>query len=392
MSFQTFVTGRLAAITETLNAIATNAKRIFELPAQNTIDPNSLIHVSRNQVSESLSVQKIIDAVKSNAYSQIITIGEITLVGNVATIPADAEWKINDIFYSNIADIVITIPLADTGLTRTDILVANTLNNIILIQGLETDGIAVRPNIPINTVLVTEINVTDTVIGNPSTPVIGDAFLTKLEKGNLIYSGTGVVDNFELNNTRSCFKFQGSITALKSVSFTGTNGIPYNGKEFIVENNQSIPFDIFHNSGAGDFKFNFPNEENFTLEPNNRIKFRLTQLSDLTGSFDYIGVINTSADVDFELDDSLVYYEDDGQKYLASNISNFTSSFTWLTGDSAIFTLPFTPTNLVSIFVNGLKLYKSSQFTIILPNQIEIIQTLYNEDVVEFNYEHFNNI
>jgi hypothetical protein len=93
---------------------------------------------------------------------------------------------------------------------------------------------------------------------------------------------------------------------------------------------------------------------------------------------------------DFEIDESLVFYEVGGVKILGSNISNFTDRFVWHTSDSTIYTMTFTPTHLISIHINGLKLFDTSQYTILLPNQIEILQTLVDGDVLEFNYEHYN--
>lgn len=101
---------------------------------------------------------------------------------------------------------------------------------------------------------------------------------------------------------------------------------------------------------------------------------------------DYIG----GGGEDIEIDESLHYYDVEGVKILASNISTFSSKFIWKTGDSTNFTLPFAPTHLIEIKINGLALYKASQYTIVLPNQIEILQTLFNDDVVEFIYEHYN--
>jgi len=92
------------------------------------------------------------------------------------------------------------------------------------------------------------------------------------------------------------------------------------------------------------------------------------------------------------IDKSLVFYDNDGIQTLGANVSNFTSSFTWLTGDSKIFTLPFVPINLIAIYINGVKIFNSSEYTLIIPNQIEILKTLANNDVLEFNYEHFNNL
>lgn len=101
---------------------------------------------------------------------------------------------------------------------------------------------------------------------------------------------------------------------------------------------------------------------------------------------DLISALTTAKQDTFSVDASLQLYDN----ILASNISNITTSFIWNTGNSKTFTLPFTPTNLIGIYVNGLKLYKPSQFTRVLPNQVEILQTLLNEDVIEFTYEHYN--
>lgn len=188
MSFQSFVTERLAVITAQLNAIGTNAKKIDELPVQSTLSPVSKIHVSRGGVSESLEVQKIIDSIKNNTYNQLISIGIITTLNNEVSIPADARWQINGIRYNTIAVTKIPMPYSAAGTTRTDIIVANILSKIVRIAGAETAGIAVRPNIPVDSVLVTEINVSNTVISDFITPVIGDAFANKLDKGG--YTGT----------------------------------------------------------------------------------------------------------------------------------------------------------------------------------------------------------
>ena len=165
MSFQTFVTQRLAAITQMINAINTNAKKIDELPAQETLNLNSKIHVSRDGNSESLELQKIIDqvsAISSQYLNELISIGEFTLVGNTLTIPT-ANWRINNINYFISTPAIFNIAYAQTGKSRIDILLANNLGQIIKVAGFETTGIALRPNIPVNTILVSEITVTDSL-------------------------------------------------------------------------------------------------------------------------------------------------------------------------------------------------------------------------------------
>lgn len=173
MDFQQFVTQRLASLTASVNSFNLNAKKIDDLPKQNVLDPASRIHVSRGGISERIDIQQLIDSIKDNAYNQVIFIGEITLVGNEITIPANAIWKINNVIYGNTTDIKITIPYANSGLGRKDILVADRNNKIYLVKGDETSGITFQPTIPINTVVVTELDITDNSIGNPTTPEPG---------------------------------------------------------------------------------------------------------------------------------------------------------------------------------------------------------------------------
>lgn len=283
-SFNQLVTERLAAITAKLNAIATNAKRIFELPSQNTLVPTSLIHVDNNGTSESLEVQKIIDAVVSGKYDQLISIGEIILDENEVTVPANATWKISDVFYSNISDIVIEIPYCATGFQRKDILVANTSNDIVLVQGEESDGgVIVRPNIPVNTVLVTEMDVTDSSVGEPEIPVTGDDYVKKAEAGTRTTSDDGVVD-FGGNFTRIDLT---DATELHYLAFDD-NPYLYDGKPFWIfnKNVDELDLTIFNLSGGTTGRFSIPSG-NMVLSYGEGASFKLAMPSMI---LDYVGI------------------------------------------------------------------------------------------------------
>lgn len=297
MSFQSFVTDRLAELTAKFNAIATNAKKIDELAVQNNLDPASKIHVSRGGISESLSVQKIIDAVSSGSYDKLLAIGEITLVDNLATIPANAQWKIADVNYGNIAAIEIPIPYCVTGLSRKDILVANTLNEIILVQGTETAGsIVIAPNIPINTVFITEMDVTDSTVGTPITPVIGSDYILKQESYDFLVSYyDAVIEQVDLNDHRASLNFMGANTDVKSIALSGE--FMRNGKIFTFKNHNATPLTIWHNSGTGNVKLLFPNEENFVLQPNEVIQFSLNYYDTSIPRLEYIGIISSGGGV-----------------------------------------------------------------------------------------------
>ncbi|MES2796651.1 MAG: hypothetical protein V4683_11825, partial [Bacteroidota bacterium] len=290
MDFKTFVTERLAALTANYNAIGTNAKKIDELPVQANLDPASKIHVSRGGDSESLTVQQIINAVSSGSYDKLLAIGEIELVGNVATISANAQWKIGDTYYGNIAAIERTIPYCATGFSRKDILVANTSNDIVLVQGPETAGeIVIAPNIPIDTVFITEMDVTDSTVGTPTIPIITDDFVLKRESQDyLINYFDAVVEEVYLSDERASLSFTGSNTDVKSIRLS--EEFMRLGKLFTFKNRQTIPVTFWHNSGTGNVKMLFPNEENFVLNPNEIIQFSLNINDSSTPKLEYIGV------------------------------------------------------------------------------------------------------
>lgn len=183
---------QVANLTQRLNEITVQARKIPELPEQNPLNPSSLLHVSNSGVSQSVIVQQILDAALSYRQNQLVSIGTISVAGNDVTIPSGATWIINNIDYSNISDIVINVPYAADGFTRTDIIVADQLNNMYRVNGPETAGVSVQPNTPLNTVLVTVLDVTDDSI-NYTPPVIGDIYeLISNKQNSLNPDGTGI--------------------------------------------------------------------------------------------------------------------------------------------------------------------------------------------------------
>jgi len=162
---------QLVYLTNAYNQLINQARAIFQLPPQTPLVTGSEIHVNNNGVSQKIVVQQIIDAALSVRQNQLLSIGTITVAGNNLTIPAGATWLINNTNYSNPSNIVINVPYAEDGNTRTDIIVADELNNIYRVNGPETGGVSPAPNVPLNTVLVTTVNVTDDSINEtPAVP------------------------------------------------------------------------------------------------------------------------------------------------------------------------------------------------------------------------------
>lgn len=173
MSIQSQVLEKLIELINLVNAINTNAKKIDELPEQTTLVPSSKIHVSNNGTSESLTIQQIINASLNSQNDQILIIGALSLTANDLTIPLGVTWKINNIIYTKSTDTVINIPFCATGLNRKDIIIADTNGVILRIAGLETIGIVFAPPLPLNTILITEIDISDSTIGTPTLPIVG---------------------------------------------------------------------------------------------------------------------------------------------------------------------------------------------------------------------------
>lgn len=163
----------LIAVLQKMNFWEQNAKSIDELPDAPNVIPLAKIHISDNGTSKALELQKLIDASLSSAVNQITSIGEITVAGNDVTVPI-ATWKIANIGYSTSAPTIINVPFSATGTTRIDVFVANTSNQIVKISGNDTTGIAIRPNLPLNTVIVTEINVSESALTPVPFPLTSD--------------------------------------------------------------------------------------------------------------------------------------------------------------------------------------------------------------------------
>ncbi|RKS00408.1 hypothetical protein [Flavobacterium sp. 102] len=181
----------LAEINEKLNLITTNAKTILQFEEQLEALGNSFLVVNVDGITKKIKIQTILDGIQNYSFNQILAIGEITVVDNDVTIPAGCQWQISAVTYFTATDTVFDVPFAASGLTRIDIIVATASNTLVKYSGLETDGIAIRPNIPLNTVLVTQINVTEAAIGAVPEPT----YLSIDERAAITYSNAPSEEN-----------------------------------------------------------------------------------------------------------------------------------------------------------------------------------------------------
>lgn len=274
------LTNIVTSLVGKLNRIETNSKKTEELPSQTTLDPATLLRGSRDGVSEKLSVQQIINAIENGNYNQLISVNGISVVeegGDYEIIvESGVVWTINNIIYQTTSEKVIPTTLSATGTNRIDILVGNTSNEIILISGEETEGIAVAPATPFDTVFITQINVTDGSVGTPTDPLVGTQFKKKIESSAFTYGSlSGQKAVIQLRPQGNSFY---AITGAGLVSIDGfgldlitgnpSAEPPYAGKELFIQNIGSQPFDLLHDGdGMATVKFRFFNEQNLTVPP-----------------------------------------------------------------------------------------------------------------------------
>lgn len=252
---------KVASLIRLVNELLTNGKKIDELPEQENLVLSSKIHVSNSGTSESLTIQKIIDHSTSINSNVLIAVGEITVVDNDITIP-NAIWKISGVTYLKNTPTVINIPFAATNKTRIDVIYGNTQNQILRVAGSEIEGIAVKPNVPVNSVVITEITVTDSSIDNtPQLLYVGEFTQVEFDAlGDVVYPAGAhcIVNN---SGTKTVYWYSQSSGWFTNSSGSGSVGtlqeVTLNGPETDRDMTVSkIRIDAFasteNNSGDGD--------------------------------------------------------------------------------------------------------------------------------------------
>lgn len=247
-----------------------------------------------------------------------------SLVGNDLTINADWEWIINNEIYTNPDAVVFTdIALSASGNSRLVYVVPNAMNGFDMLDGEETTGTPVAPELTNGGMYVTYFEVTDSEIGTPADGYDGNALNDKLSKGG--YEGTAQtlsnrIDNYDnygkkqyesywrdisltgavtdldlsTNTESTSLNFTNAITELNSVIFSPLVVQPYNGKDFYIKNSQAASFLIKHEIGniatEQRYIFSLPGEVDLELKPKQIAHFKLTTSGD-RGKIELVGVV-----------------------------------------------------------------------------------------------------
>lgn len=272
---------KVAALTQTVNQLLSGSKSIPELPAQTTLDGSSLLHTSRGGVSEKISVQQIVNAAVNNDNDQILSIGAITLASNNLTI-ASISGKINNVVQSIPTPTVVNIPYCATGLNRIDLIVYDGNNNILRIAGTETAGsIIVAPTLPLETLLVNQISVSDSVIGDTSSPILGSEFIKKQYDKFQVFTGTGTDVVIPLNASGiSNIYLEGAMTSISGLDFTEllanptSAEYPHEGKSFMLFNRSGHNITLKHSDTLQDVWFVLSKGVDLVIPNNEKVFFK----------------------------------------------------------------------------------------------------------------------
>ncbi|MGQ7945002.1 hypothetical protein [Flavobacterium sp. WC2509] len=275
-----------------------------------------------------------LDAKISNVNEIIAQTGHLK-VGQDLTYYADWVWKINGAVYTNPVDVVTIIPFTSTGKERFDLFALNTSNTFLRIEGTETDpGIVDIPDLPIDMIQAGIVKVTDSSVGDPTSPIVGGDYVEKSEYSELFVPSTelGHITHYGFNSVASGIRWNGSETHIDGVSIY-SDYKAYTGKIFTLKNFQTTEIIIKHLAvnPANNTQFWFPNEQDYVLKPGQIIEF---SYSFRTLCFEFIGDatdLATKADlVSGKVPASQLpsYVDDILEGYLLSNVFYVESSHT----------------------------------------------------------------
>lgn len=256
----------------------------------------------------------------------IINDNGFSLLGNDLTINDGWIWNINGIEYTNSFDVVIPIPFASTGKQRIDLIVANDNDSFTRVMGVEDVSNPTAPTQPLNTILISFINVSDGVISDPSIPIIGEIFVKKLElqteENN--QSGANVIIDLPIYGASVINLVNPLLTSISGVfynfSFDLRSPTPYPGKRYTFRNLTGGDVTVIDNDLVTTLDSNFKTKDalDFILPNNEMITFeygeRMTEIGarswsniDLSSKADLVGGKVPAAQLPSYVDDVLEF-------------------------------------------------------------------------------------
>ena len=222
-----FIQQQLNTVIARLNAIASSAKNIFQLPL--TSGGGTKWIAVYNQTSGETERINLADITSQAGLPDgLVASGTATINEIDDTITFSVGWivRISLNLASNFTPVTIAVPLATDQ--RFDIFVMDVTGSIIRVAGVDSET-PVVPSVPSGTILLTTILVTDTEIGTPVTPDL----VGFVQKVYFDYSEISLDIETLPADGRSNFVIESPLAVFKG--FNGNSEL-FRGKRFIIRN------------------------------------------------------------------------------------------------------------------------------------------------------------
>lgn len=231
------------------------------------------------------AINNLDERVSASSNAILVNTG-FSIIENAFVLSPNTSWKLSGTIYTNPALISEPIQLCDSGLVRQDIVVLNNQNTIEIVKGQEVVAFPTKPSTPTGTLFLTDYPVSDSAIGNPSIPIIGDAYLKKTTYSEIILNSSGVTA-LSMDSEYGGIRFLGSNTSFECVFFYNTAAL-VNGATFSIKNTQLNEMTLKHLTGSG-VQFFFPDECDFILQRNQIAHFEKTLNQFNVWRLEYVG-------------------------------------------------------------------------------------------------------
>jgi hypothetical protein len=242
-----------------LNQISNNAKNINQLNPATSGEKWLGVFNEATNTTEKVNLSEITS--QSGLPDGVVQLGSINLVDEEVTFTTGFTWRIDGILYFNFEQ-VFEIPLAADS--RIDIFVLTDAGTILRLAGVDNET-PIAPAVPVGTIFLTQILVTDTAITPPVEPDL-NGFIQKIFASFDKWATNEITLSLD---GRTNFIANTALANFKGFNFPSPNDNFYEGKPFILFNNSGANIVVEEDSADVDLPF----AEGYTHENGKLILF-----------------------------------------------------------------------------------------------------------------------
>lgn len=221
-----------------------------------------------------------------NSVNRLVTLGDIQRL-------SDTEFRYHIGFTGYISQVLcgnevafdIDIPTATDGFKRGDIVVLNPDNDILLVSGVEDENNYIFPPIPDDVLEVGRHFIFGSTVSEPEIPNTGDAFMKK-QIGTFAAASIEEVANYRFTENKRHLIITGELEEpIQGLAANPTAELSAK-MEHTIENRSGQPFWIKHNGSGVTFKYFFPNAQDYLVQPNEIVVFKMSTALDKSFIFE----------------------------------------------------------------------------------------------------------